>query len=255
MLAIERRNEILAKLQEEKKVVVSDLSAFYNVTEETIRRDLEKLEAEGLAKKTYGGAVINESLNTDLPYTVRKKANVAGKQSIGEILGNMISDGDHIILDASSTALFVAKSIKSKKNLTVITNSIEIMLELSDRKGWKILSTGGSMKDGSLSLVGYQTIRMINSFNVDLAIFSVKGIDLEHGMTDSNESDAQVKMALLGAGKKKILAVDSSKFDKISFTRVGDFKDIDMVVTDSRPSEAWMKKFEESGVEVICPQN
>ena len=249
MLAIERRNAILAKLQEDKKVVVSDLSTLYNVTEETIRRDLEKLEAEGLAKKTYGGAVINESLNTDLPYTVRKKSNVAGKQIIGEILG----DGDHVMLDASSTALFVAKSIKNRKNLTIITNSIEIMLELSDRKGWKILSTGGSMKDGSLSLVGYQAIRMINSFNVDMAIFSVKGIDLRHGMTDSNESDAQVKMALLEAGKKKILAVDSSKFDKISFTKVGEFREVDMVVTDARPSQEWLQKFDTAGVEVVYP--
>lgn len=254
MLAIERRNAILAKLQEERKVVVSDLSELYNVTEETIRRDLEKLEAEGLAKKTYGGAVINESLNVELPYIVRKKSNVAGKQVIGELLANMISDGDHIMLDASSTALFVAKSIKNKKNLTVLTNSIEILIELSDRKGWKILSTGGLMKDGSLSLVGYQTIRMINSFNVDKAVFSVKGVDIQHGMTDTNESDAQVKMALIQSGKKKILAADSSKFNKISFTKVGELKDVDMVVTDTRPSEEWLKKFEEEQVEVVFPE-
>ena len=84
MLAIERRNEILTKLQEDKRVVVSDLSQIYHVTEETIRRDLEKLEKEGLAKKTYGGAVLNDSFYTDLPYTVRKKANVLSKQQIAE---------------------------------------------------------------------------------------------------------------------------------------------------------------------------
>ena len=254
MLAIERRNAILAKLQEDRKVVVSDLSELYNVTEETIRRDLEKLEAEGLAKKTYGGAVINESLNVELPYIVRKKSNVAGKQVIGELLAKMISDGDHIILDASSTALFVAKSIKNKKNLTVITNSIEIMIELSDRKGWKILSTGGLMKDGALSLVGYQAIRMINSFNVDKAVFSVKGIDIQHGMTDSNESEAQVKIALIHAAKKKILAVDSSKFNKISFTKVGEIKEVDMVITDRKPSDEWLSKFEAEGIAVIFPE-
>ena len=254
MLAIERRNAILAKLKEDRKVVVSDLSELYNVTEETIRRDLEKLEAEGLAKKTYGGAVINESLNVELPYIVRKKSNVAGKQVIGELLAKMISDGDHIILDASSTALFVAKSIKNKKNLTVITNSIEIMIELSDRKGWKILSTGGLMKDGALSLVGYQAIRMINSFNVDKAAFSVKGIDIRHGMTDSNESEAQVKMAFIQAAKKKILVVDSSKFNKISFTKVGEIKEVDMVITDRKPSDEWLSKFEAEGIDVIFPE-
>lgn len=251
MLAIERRNEILARLQEERKVVVSDLSQLYNVTEETIRRDLEKLENEGLAKKTYGGAVLNESFNIDLPYTVRKKANVSGKQIIAEKVANMIEDGDHILLDASSTALFVAKRMKDKKNITVITNSLEILLELSDRTGWKIFSTGGRLKEGGLALVGYQAERMISTFHVDYAIFSCKGMDIEHGLTDANESDAQIKKMISKAAKKKILAVDHSKFDKISFTQVCDLSEIDMVVTDVEPTEAWKQAFASAGIELV----
>lgn len=251
MLAIERRNAILSKLQAEKKVVVSDLSTLFDVTEETIRRDLEKLENEGLAKKTYGGAVLNESLNIDLPYIVRKKANVSGKQYIATLIGDMISDGDHIILDGSSTALFVSKHIKDKKNITVITNSVEILLELSDRKDWNILSTGGSLKEGGLSLVGYQAERMISTFHVDLAVFSSKGIDIENGVTDSNESDAQIKKLILKASKKRILAVDSSKFDKTSFTKICEISDVDMIVTDSEPSEAWVNATQNAGVELV----
>ena len=251
MLAIERRNAILSKLQAEKKVVVSDLSTLFDVTEETIRRDLEKLENEGLAKKTYGGAVLNESLNIDLPYIVRKKANVSGKQYIAALIGDMISDGDHIILDGSSTALFVSKHIKDKKNITVITNSVEILLELSDRKDWNILSTGGSLKEGGLSLVGYQAERMISTFHVDLAVFSSKGIDIENGVTDSNESDAQIKKLILKASKKRILAVDSSKFDKTSFTKICELSDVDMIVTDSEPSEAWVNAAQTAGVELV----
>lgn len=251
MLAIERRNAILSKLQAEKKVVVSDLSTLFDVTEETIRRDLEKLENEGLAKKTYGGAVLNESLNIDLPYIVRKKANVSGKQYIAALIGDMISDGDHIILDGSSTALFVSKHIKDKKNITVITNSVEILLELSDRKDWNILSTGGSLKEGGLSLVGYQAERMISTFHVDLAVFSSKGLDIENGVTDSNESDAQIKKLILKASKKRILAVDSSKFDKTSFTKICEISDVDMIVTDSEPGEAWVKAAQTAGVELV----
>lgn len=251
MLAIERRNEILAKLQEQKKVVVNDLSQQYNVTEETIRRDLEKLEKEGLAKKTYGGAVLNESFNTDLPYTVRKKANVKGKQYIAEKIGQMIEDGDHIMLDASSTALFIAKKIKDKKNITVITNSVEILIELSDRSGWKILSTGGRLKEGGLALVGYQAERMIRMFHVDYAIFSCKGIDMERGVTDSNESDAQIKKIICKAAKKKILAVDSSKFDRISFTEVCELADLDMIVTDAEPDEKWKQVFLAAQIEAV----
>ncbi len=251
MLAIERRNAILAKLQEEKKVVVSDLSILYDVTEETIRRDLEKLENDGLAKKTYGGAVINENLNIDIPYIVRKKANVTAKQYIADIIGNMIQDGNHIILDGSSTALFVSKRIKEKKNITVITNSVEILLELSDRKDWNILSTGGSLKEGGLSLVGYQAERMISSFHVDCAVFSSKGIDMVNGVTDSNESDAQIKKLILKAAKKRILAVDSSKFDKTSFTKICELSDVDMIVTDTALSEEWQKVLDDAGVEVV----
>ena len=250
MLAIERKNKILAILQEDRRVVVSGLSNLFKVTEETIRRDLEKLEKEGLAKKTYGGAIMNESLNVDLPYTVRKKANVANKQYIAEIISSMVEDGDHIMLDASSTAVYVAKHLKNKKNITLITNSIEILLELSDIVGWKVLSTGGTLKEGSLSLVGYQAEKMINTFHVDKAIVSCKGVDIEKGITDSNEMDAHIKKLMLDSANVKILAVDNSKFDKISFTKIGDLVDIDILITDLEPDEKWKKTFHSVNVEV-----
>ena len=114
MLALERRNLILEKLQEEKRVVVSELSELYNVSEETIRRDLDKLEHEGYAIKSYGGAVINENMSIDMPFNVRKNRNVLGKQKIAELVAGMIHDGDQIMLDASTTAVFIAKAIKDK---------------------------------------------------------------------------------------------------------------------------------------------
>ena len=115
MLPIERRNEILTKLTLDGKVIVGDLAQYYNVTEETIRRDLDKLEKDGLAKKTYGGAVRNDSLNVDLPFTVRKQTNVEGKKYIADVIGGLINDGDYILLDSSTTALFTIKSIAEKK--------------------------------------------------------------------------------------------------------------------------------------------
>ena len=162
MLALERRNLILEKLQEEKRVVVSELSQLYSVSEETIRRDLDKLEKEGLAIKSYGGAVINEDFSIDLPFNVRKNQNVTGKQKMAEIVASLVSEGDHIFLDASTTAVFVAKALKDKERLTVITNSMEILLELSDVSGWNIISTGGVMKDGYLAFLQGSRQRMGN---------------------------------------------------------------------------------------------
>ena len=116
MLAIERRNAIIARLNMDGKVIVTDLAQEFDVTEETIRRDLEKLDKEGIAKKTYGGAVANQSLNVDLPSSVRKRANVELKQRIAEKISGMINDGDYVMLDASSTAMYIVKCIKQKKN-------------------------------------------------------------------------------------------------------------------------------------------
>ncbi len=255
MLALERRNLILEKLQEEKKVVVSELSQLYNVSEETIRRDLEKLDKDGLATKSYGGAVMKENTNIDLPFNVRKKKNVSGKQRIAELVESLIQDGDHIILDASTTAVFIAKAIKQKERLTVITNSIEIMIELSDVSDWNIISSGGSLKEGYLALVGPRAIEGLSAFNVEKAIMSCKGIDANKGITDGNEEFSQAKQVMLKSAEQKILAIDSSKFDAVAFSRVCDMKDIDIVVTDEQPSKKWLELFEEHKIECIYPMN
>ena len=119
MLAIERKNEILDKLRTEQRVLVSDLAEYYHVTEETIRRDLDKLEKEGYATKTYGGAILGNSTKTDLSYTIRNKTNVEAKTQIAALASRLIEDGDHLMLDDSSTSLYLAKKLKEKKNLTV----------------------------------------------------------------------------------------------------------------------------------------
>ena len=253
MLAIERRNEILEKLQIDRRVVVSELSQLYDVSEETIRRDLEKLVNDGYAIKSYGGAVINENVNIELPFNIRKNRNIVGKQHIADLVSKIVKDGDSIMLDASSTAVYIAKALqeKGKKNLTVITNSIEIIIELFDAQDWTILSTGGASREGSFALVGPQTDKMIRSYHVDKAIISCKGIDVDAGMTDSDELHANNKATMLAAATEKILAIDSSKFDKTAFTNIGPLDDITMVITDEKPEEKWLRAFKESGIKCI----
>ena len=253
MLAIERRNEILEKLQTDRRVVVSELSQLYDVSEETIRRDLEKLVNDGYAIKSYGGAVINENVNIELPFNIRKNRNIVGKQHIADLVSKVVKDGDSLMLDASSTAVYIAKTLqeKGKKNLTIITNSIEIIIELFDVQDWTILSTGGASREGSFALVGPQTDKMIRSYHVDKAIISCKGIDAAAGMTDSDELHANNKSTMLAAAKERILAIDSSKFDKIAFTEIGTLDDLTMVITDEKPEEKWLRTFKESGIKCI----
>lgn len=251
MLAIERRNAILSKLSMEGKVVVSDLSREFDVTEETIRRDLEKLDNDGLAKKTYGGAVKVENFNTDLPFHIRKQSNVEKKQKIATIIADMIKDGDYIMVDASTTAINVVKAIANRKKITLITNSIEVLLELCNKQDWTVISTGGTLKEGGLSLVGYQAEKMVEGFHVDMAVCSCKGIDAENGVTDSNERDCQMKKAFFASATKKVLAVDSTKFDKVSFVKVCSLAEVDAVVTDEYPGDKWKEVFEKTNTTLV----
>lgn len=253
MLAAERRNQILEKLQRDKKVIVSELGREFQVSEETIRRDLEKLDRDGLAIKSYGGAVLNEKSSLDMPFYVRKKENPEGKQRIAGLMEGLIEDGDHIILDPSTTAVCIARALKGKDRLTVITNSIEVMLELSDVQDWNIISSGGSLKEGYLALVGPRAIDGLGAFNVEKAVFSCKGIDMEKGITDGNELFSQAKQTMMKSAKQRILAVDHSKFGKVAFSRICGIYDVDVVVTDEKPSAEWLEVFSKNGIRCVYP--
>ena len=233
------------------KVVVSELAEEYDVTEETIRRDLEKLESDGYAKKTYGGAVPKQSSALDLPYNVRETVNVVQKQLIASKVCELINDGDRVMLDASSTSLYILKKLKDKKNLTVITNSVKILIELADKSDWKVLSTGGELKRSALSLMGSSAEKMIGSYHVDVAICSCRGLDMDFGVTDSNENDGQLKRAIFAAADRRILALDNEKFDHKSFIRVCGFREIDVIVTDSAPAEKWIGFCNEQNIQLV----
>ena len=251
MLAIERRNAILSKLYLDGKVIVSQLSEEFDVTEETIRRDLEKLDKDGLAQKTYGGAVLVQNFSTDLPHSVRKRANVEAKQKIAEKISSLFHDGDCIMLDASSTALLLKKNIKNLKNITLITNSVEALIELSDKDDWNVFSTGGKLKRGSLSLVGPSAEKTIRTFHVDYAVCSSKGIDIERGITDSNEKDSEMKQAIFDSAETKILVVDSSKFNRISLIKVCDVGNVDIIATDTQPEANWVEYLKSKNIDLI----
>ena len=128
---------------------------------------------------------------------------------------------------------------------------MEILLELSDVSGWNIISTGGVMKDGYLAFLGSRTEEAIRSYYVDKAIFSCKALDKEWGIMESQESFAYAKKAMMASGRKKILVVDSTKFDQTAFSVGGNMQDVNVVVTDRKPSDKWLKYFQELGVECL----
>jgi len=250
MLAIERRSQILSGLESEKSVLVSDLSRKFGVTEETIRRDLEKLEKEGLAKKTYGGAVLAEGLSAEPSFRMREKTNIAQKLIIAEKIFNLVDPKDNIMMDASSTCVLAAKKLKNKDGLTIITNSVEILMECAVSDTVSLMSTGGSLRGSSLSLVGHSAADFMERFTVDKAIISCKGLDFSKGVTESSIAEAEIKKAMADNAKQVILAVDSSKFDRLSFAKSLDFGMVHCVVSDKIPAQ-WIDFFDKNNIEYL----
>lgn len=230
MLSGERRDDILSRLEKEGHVLVSQLSRVFGVSEETIRRDLEKLESEGFARRCYGGASFTGG--RELPYNVRKKSNVSAKRRIAAAVADLISDGDCVMLDDSSTATFVAQALLEKKNLTVLTNSLEIALLLSDRAEWHVLLSGGALKLPSLSLSGAKAEAFLTDYHADWAVISCAGLDAQRGVSDVREDSARIKRAMLQSAEHTVLAVDSRKFARRAFSTVCSCGELDTVVTD-----------------------
>ncbi len=250
MLGIERRQHIVDKIKQEKKVYVSELSQLFKVTEETVRRDLEKLENENILRRSYGGAILSEQTGEDLSFLKRSTINNPGKEYIAEKAQPLISEGDTIMVDSSTTCLSLLHRLKGLKNITIITNSIRLAYDFAG-SDFRIISTGGTLRPNSMALTGASTIKTLLGYYADIVLISCKGLDREKGLMESNEEEAAVKQIMLQQGRKALLLADSSKFNKTAFVKICDLADIDTLVTDKAPGEAWDKTLAQKQVKLI----
>ena len=255
MLLAERRSLIIQELQENKKVLVSELSRKFDVSEETIRRDLDRLSEEGIVVKGYGGAVLKEQFGMELPFNVRYKMNPEGKMRIAELAAGQIANGDYIFLDASSTTVYLSRTLRQKsfEKLTVITNSIENTVTLAPAAGCEIVLTGGTVHSQTMSLMGSKAVDSVYGYHVDKALLSCNGLDITRGITEGNDEVVSMKQAIIKAADKVVLLADSDKFGRSSFSQVCDISAVNTLITNMKPSEEWIEKLAEMNIELIYP--
>lgn len=250
MLPRERLETIKRIVREEKKVYVSELSEKFNVTKETIRRDLDKLEEQGMAIRSHGGAMLNAKLSEDKQTCNKLKLNMENIKCIAEKITNFIKEGTTIVADYEGLTLEVLKLIQSRDDVTLITNSIKALKRLGQSK-LNIILTGGSLSCKTQSLQGSAAQEAIKNYNVDIALVSCTGMDISKGILELNEAEAEIKRIMIKQAKKVILLVDQSIFDTTSFVKLFDYEDIDYVVTDKKPREEWIKLFNSYNIESI----
>src|SRR5699024_5744992 len=180
----ERQIEIVNEIRKHSAVRVSELSKLFNVSEETIRRDFERLESHDLLTRTHGGAILpNLQTSTEIPVIKRKEKNISEKKKIAYKAAGFVDDGDVIAIDASTTTLMMVKYLKGK-HITVVTNSILVTLELSTETNMKVMLVGGYLAQESMSLVGDFAQRVIQNYHVDKFFYSCMGIDKDRGVSE-----------------------------------------------------------------------
>ncbi|MDA8211484.1 MAG: DeoR/GlpR family DNA-binding transcription regulator [Clostridia bacterium] len=249
MLVAERYEKIVQLVSERGSIRVSELSELCQVTEETIRRDLDRLEQAGRLRRTHGGAVSLKDQQPEIPYFEREITHAEEKKRIAQAAIKLIQPKNRILLDASTTAWYMASNIPDIP-LTVLTNSLKVAMELSSKEKIEVISTGGLLAQRSLSFVGPLAERSLDAYHVDMVFLSCKGVHIQRGISESNELQARVKQKMIGMADQVVLLADSSKFGVQAFTRVADLNQVDAIITDRRISQETLDQLADRSISV-----
>lgn len=253
MFLADRIQKIKRILVEYKKVDVSNLSNILGVSEVTIRKDLERLENEGFLERMHGGAVLIENESLKNVYTMTDIPELEHKRMIGLIAAQMVNNSEAIFLGTGTTCLQIAKNLKDKRNLTVVTNNITISVELAGIPGIKVIVTGGDLKarEYTHSLVGGSVIQAITNIYVDKAFIGVDGISFKRGYTNLDSDEAAINEEIMKYTNEFIIVADSTKFNKISFCQVGELLDAKKIISDESVPEEYIKYYYENNIQMF----
>jgi len=249
MLALQRQREILKIVEMDRVVRVNDLAKRFDVTEETIRRDLSMLETAGRVTRSYGGAVITQIERHELPHNQREITNRIAKARIADEALSRIEEGDRILLDASSSALFLAQRLPDIP-LTVITHSAPVIQALSAHKLIRLISIGGEFSRATMSFFGSLAEKNLMEYHVNKLFFSCWGVDPQRGLSDPNEQTARLKQKMLGVADERFLLADHSKFNVRALAVIADVSAVTEIITDHETPETLRQPICACGVTV-----
>lgn len=250
---VSRRAKILEELESKGQVLVSELSKLFNISEVTIRNDLTHLEKQNMLIRARGGAIKIKfhMIGVDSSISEKQREFQKEKQLICKEALKLIEDGDTIVLDSGTTTTEIAKNLQQFKNLTIITNALNIASILSEYEGFNIYMPGGNLRKKSLSLVGVLADENFEKFYCDKLFLGVDGFDTTHGLSTPNSEEAHLNQIMIKNAKKVIVVTDSRKFDRRRFAFIGPISDVNVVITDSGIKDEDKIRLEKNGVEVV----
>jgi DeoR family transcriptional regulator of aga operon/DeoR family fructose operon transcriptional repressor len=246
----ERRQAIARVIDEQTRASVAELSQKLSVSEVTIRKDLALLEMEGTVLRTHGGAIAAGRSRHELAFEVRARLHRTEKTLIGAEAARLVEDGDSIALDASSTALQIARHLKARRELTVVTNGIRVASELAGQPSITVLMPGGALRWEAFSLVGKWGSMMLRQLNIQKAFVGAVGFTLEEGLTDVNAEEAELKKAMVLSAKDVIGVFDHTKWNRVAMATFCPTDRLRLVISDDRAPAQAVAAARELGVDV-----
>ncbi|PWU67316.1 DeoR/GlpR family DNA-binding transcription regulator [Gracilibacillus dipsosauri] len=252
MFAAERRNVILEILKDKKRITVKELSQMLNVSEATLRSDLSQMEKKGLLTRTHGGAVLDSPIKAENTFSAREKKNKESKIAIAKKAMSLIHDKNCIFLDASTTALEIARLLKEENiRLTVLTNGISTAIELRDNPAITVILLGGMLRNGSMALEGPFGTSILNQIHVDILFTSARGFTVEEGLTDFSVYEVELKKVIVNKVEKVVAIVDHTKIGDNSIASFASVEDIDLFISDEDINQDLKKVFEKNHVQFM----
>jgi DeoR family transcriptional regulator of aga operon len=250
MLTEERRQHILSLIKTQGRALVVDLSRNFAISQITIRKDLDYLQSKGLILRTHGGALLPQTGALADP-TIQEKQRLHHdeKVKIANAAAAMVSEGQCVILDSGTTTTEIARALQRFRNLTVITNAVNIAAELT-RTDFEIILTGGTLRKNSFSLVGPLAEDVLKEMHADILFLGVDGFDFKIGLTTPNVLEARVNQAMVKAAQKVVVVCDSSKFNRRSLSMIVSLSALHHVITDTNLSRENAKALHDAGLEL-----
>jgi DeoR/GlpR family transcriptional regulator of sugar metabolism len=250
MLNLERRTKILSLVEELGKVSVAELSRRFNTSEVTIRSDLKDLQLRGLVQRAHGGAIRVETVSVDQSLQVKSGLHADEKRRIGAAAAALVQDGESIILDSGTTTQQIARQLRTKKGLKIITNGLNIATELAGLPEIQVIMLGGIVRQNSGSVVGQFAQEMLEQLFADKLFLAVDAVDPEFGLSTPNLEESEVNQTMVRIARERILVADSSKFGKRSLSRIVSLSDLDRIITDTSMPESMQAELRSRGLDL-----
>ncbi|MBN2146692.1 MAG: DeoR/GlpR transcriptional regulator [Anaerolineales bacterium] len=247
----ERQQQLISLLEERKRLSVVQICERFSVSEATARRDLEMLASQGLLQRVHGGAIPVGRATPELPLLERSAEQASEKERIGKAAAAMIHDYETIFLGSGTTVLEIAKNIRERKSLTVITNSLPVVNTLSGIPDISVIVLGGMLRDSELSFIGHITEQALAEVRAEKVFIGTRAISIEHGLTNDYLPEALTDRAILKAGLHVTVVADHTKCGVVSTAYLAPLTSMHTLVTDRDTDPEFILALEESGIQVV----